>query len=468
MPGSTNGSSIPQTRQQLQDKLILLTTNNRAPTVAAESQPSQLEAVDAQQQLLRQKLWREITSEQAEAQRLSATDPKGALERLQRIRDRVNEAEVDPASKKQLLTLVDRSVESLQQYIETNKSDIELAERNRAVTDGVRLDAQREQEVQNKLAGLVEEYNQLIEDQRYAEAERLAKQAHELAPNAEVTQNLLWQSRIIRRMQEQLSINEKKEQGFVDALAAVDNSSIPFNDRQPQQFGDSREWQEISHRRGARLEQQRQRMSKAELEIQKSLSNKVDVKFNERPLAEVMDMLSELSGVPIVLDPVGMAAEGVTSDTPVTMRLNQQISLRSALNLVLAPLRLSYVIQDEVLRVTSEQTRDSNVYHKVYNVADLVIPIPNFVPGYNTGLAGALQYAYATLGYGSNMAPLGRVPMAVNANDVAQTPPIRRCWPKWGPAACCRPWAHSPNPPRALDREAWAVPPWRTSTRSSN
>ena len=171
--------------------------------------------------------------------------------------------------------------------------------------------------------------------------------------------------------------------------------------------------------RSARLEQQRQRLSKAELEIQKSLSNKVDVKFNERPLSEVMDMLSELSGVPIVLDPVGMAAEGVTSDTPVTIRLNQQISLRSALNIVLAPLRLSYVIQDEVLRVTSEQTRDSNVYHKVYNVADLVIPIPNFIPGYNTGLAGAIQYAHATLGYGSNMAPLGRVPMAVNANDLS-------------------------------------------------
>ena len=127
----------PATRQQLQDKLILLQTSGTAPPVAAESQPSPLEAVDAQQQLLRQKLYREITSEQAEAQRMSATDPKAALERLQRIRDRVNESEVDPGSKKQLLTLVDRSVESLEQYIETNRADIELAERNREVTQGV-------------------------------------------------------------------------------------------------------------------------------------------------------------------------------------------------------------------------------------------------------------------------------------------------------------------------------------------
>ena len=91
------------------------------------------------------------------------------------------------------------------------------------------------------------------------------------------------------------------------------DSSAPFDDREPYKFGEAKEWRDLSGDRAARLEQQRQRMSKAEMEIQKSLSNKVDVKFNERPLAEVMDLLSELSGVPIVLDPVGMAAEGVTT-----------------------------------------------------------------------------------------------------------------------------------------------------------
>ena len=409
----------PQTRQQLQDKLILLQSSGSPSATNAETpQPSTLEAVDAKQQLLRQKLYREITSEQAEAQRMSAEDPKAALERLVRLRDRVNDSEVDPSSKKQLLTLVDRNVESLEQYIETNKSEIELNERNREVVEGVKLDAQREQEIQNKLASLVEEFNQLVDEQRYAEAERIAKQAHELDPKADVVQSLMWQSRFIRRMQEKMSIDDQKEQGFYDAMTAVDGSSTPFDDRTPYKFGEAKEWRDLSGSRAAQLEQQRRHMSKAEAEIQKSLSNKVDVKFNERPLAEVMDLLSELSGVPIVLDPVGMAAEGVTTDTPVTIRLGQQISLRSALNLVLAPLRLSYVVQDEVLRVTSEQTRDSNVYHKVYNVADLVIPIPNFIPGYNTGLAGAIQYAHSTLGYGNNMTPLGRVPMAVASNDL--------------------------------------------------
>ena len=94
-----------------------------------------------------------------------------------------------------------------------------------------------------------------------------------------------------------------------------------------------------------------------------------------------------------------MTEEGVTSDTPVTIDLNQDISLKSALNLILEPLHLSYIIKDEVLKVTSEQFRDGNIVPQTYPVADLVIPIPNFVPGPRIGMASALQEAYNTLGY---------------------------------------------------------------------
>ena len=114
------------------------------------------------------------------------------------------------------------------------------------------LDAQREQEVQNKLASLVEEFNKLVEDQRYAEAERIAKQAHELAPDAAVMQNLCGKAGSFGACRSKLSIDEKKEQGFYDALTAVDTSSHPFNDRRALQFGDVKEWQAISPRAAAR------------------------------------------------------------------------------------------------------------------------------------------------------------------------------------------------------------------------
>ena len=73
------------------------------------------------------------------------------------------------------------------------------------------------------------------------------------------------------------------------------------------------------------------------MEIQKSLSKPVEVKFENRPLSEVMDTLGRMAGVNMHLDPQGLHAEGVTSDTPVTINLTQPISLKSALNLILQP-----------------------------------------------------------------------------------------------------------------------------------
>ena len=80
-----------------------------------------------------------------------------------------------------------------------------------------------------------------------------------------------------------------------------------------------------------------------------------------------------------------------SSDTPVTIDLSQEISLKSALSLILEPLHLGYVIKDEVLKITSEQLKEGEVITRTYNVADLVIPIPNFVPNGQMGLPGAFS-----------------------------------------------------------------------------
>jgi general secretion pathway protein D len=133
--------------------------------------------------------------------------------------------------------------------------------------------------------------------------------------------------------------------------------------------------------------------------------------------------------VNLYLDPQGLAEEGVTTDTPVTIDLRQEIMLRSALNLILQPLHLSYVIKDEVLKITSEQMRDGQVYMVTYYVGDLVQPIPNFVPG-STGLDGAYQSAMGAVGFGGTM-PFGSsqaAPMVVardgKTNTAASNPEV--------------------------------------------
>lgn len=139
------------------------------------------------------------------------------------------------------------------------------------------------------------------------------------------------------------------------------------------------------------------------------------LKYEETPLSEVVDGLSELAGINIHLDPRGLSQEGVESSTLITINLSREISLESALNLILEPLHLSYVVKDEVLKITSEQLRDGETYSKVYNVADLVIPIPNFVPNNNIGLQGLINEAHQSIGYGNG--GLGMPGPAVLVND---------------------------------------------------
>ena len=115
---------------------------------------------------------------------------------------------------------------------------------------------------------------------------------------------------------------------------------------------DAKRWGDLTKLRKGILGEGRT-LTPAEQEIQKSLGKLVEAKFNERPLGEVLETLSKMVGVNIHLDPQGLAAEGLTTDQPVTLNLTQPISLRSALNLLLETKGLSYMIQNEVLLVTS-------------------------------------------------------------------------------------------------------------------
>ncbi|NLF71054.1 MAG: general secretion pathway protein GspD [Candidatus Anammoximicrobium sp.] len=410
----------PATRQSLRDKLTLLrVAASAAPAVGTPG--SAIEEVDAEQRLLRDKLFRDITREQSVAEKMRQTDPRGSLTRLQRLREQVEQDTLDPTLRRQMLNLVDRSIRETEGYIVQNLADIELQEHNRSANEDIERSQQNKLDKQNKLAELVEQFNNLIDDQRFSEAEVIAKQAHELEPDSEVVRSMLLTSKFAWRVQEQNTIQDDKERGFYDAMASVDKAGIPFgDDGLPLRFGDAKDWNQLSRTRGDWLREQRSRLTPAEMEIQKALKTEVDVKFENRPLSEVVETLGRMAGVNVFLDQQGLHAEGITTDEPVNINLTQPISLRSALNLILEPLHLSYVIQNEVLRVTSEQTRDANVYPRVYNVADLVIPIPNFMPSYNIGLPGAIKEAMNATGLTRTTGLQQTVPLTLASSDAAQ------------------------------------------------
>src|SRR5262249_47145428 len=131
----------------------------------------------------------------------------------------------------------------------------------------------------------------------------------------------------------------------------------------------------------------------------------VPVKFQNQPLAQVIDYLGKIANIPTHLDPLGLQAEGVNSDATVTIDLRQDITLKSALNLILSPLRLTYVIKNEVLLITSDDVRRGQLYTVTYPVGDLIIRIPNFTPNGQEGLNGALRQGYNVGGGGAATGP---------------------------------------------------------------
>lgn len=94
--------------------------------------------------------------------------------------------------------------------------------------------------------------------------------------------------------------------------------------------------------------------SAEELRIEQALTEPISLHFNEAPLAEVMESVARQSQLNVVLDDAGLRQEGLTVDTPVTLNV-EGINLRSALNRMLKPLKLDFMVEDDVLKITTQE-----------------------------------------------------------------------------------------------------------------
>src|SRR6185503_13662808 len=169
-------------------------------------------------------------------------------------------------------------------------------------------------EIDDKMAALVEEFNRLIDEQRYPEAEVVAKKARAMEPENPIVDQLIRQSKVLHRLASQQDIYERKGDGFIEALTAVEESSIPgdFNILFPK----AHDWNSLTKRRSEMEATGNSRQSERERRIEASLKTPVLLKYDKRPLRDVMDDLARLADINIHLDQQGMAIEGITYETP--------------------------------------------------------------------------------------------------------------------------------------------------------
>jgi general secretion pathway protein D len=387
-------------RRQLKDKLAML----RPTPLGTNPQRELVSPQDREAQLIRQKIYNDVTRELAATTEIRTSDPMIALDRIKRLRGNVLEADLDPVGKQQLLSIVDRAMQGQETYVQEHKSIIEQSLRNDQIREGISQSMQLRRETDVKISDLVEQFNQLMEQRRYSEAEVLAKQVQELDPGSPIASLMKQKSLVSVRQQENDRIASQKEESFYQAMQNTEISSQAYDDNKPIQFGEPRTWEQISDiRRRRQQELNESRLGPREQEIHKKLANPVDVRFRAAPLATVLENLSRMTEIPIVIDDRALSEVRITRDQAVNLELNTPISLRSALQLILGPLDLNYVIRNEVMEITNREAQRSHTYPETYPVGDLVIPIPNFGLDYDAGMSGALRSAYAMMGRGLNV-----------------------------------------------------------------
>ena len=328
----------------------------------------------------------------------NSRDPSATKISLKALQDQIRRAtELDSKGRTRLdssvasaIQVAARAEQSLKDYLAQRESiQSSQAASKRLISESERRNSTVKQ--------LVERFNSLLQQQLFEAANS------EIAPQISAIDRASTID-VVTNIESSMSANEhlikdavnKRSRAFVDSLYLNEKLLAPFVDEPPQIYPTADVWQALSARR-------RERYgsidivggNEAEGRIQRALNERTAINFNGTPLSGVLKYFRQVYAIPIVLDELALDAQGITPDEPVTLEL-PTISLRSALKLILEPMQLTYVIEDEVMRITGKMT-SANVV-RVFPVGDLVVPIVQSMGGSGGGGMGGGIGGFAGVG----------------------------------------------------------------------
>tara|TARA_R110002111_G_scaffold256979_3_gene324687 strand:+ start:9126 stop:10037 length:912 start_codon:yes stop_codon:yes gene_type:complete len=110
-------------------------------------------------------------------------------------------------------------------------------------------------------------------------------------------------------------------------------------------------------------------LTKFEKQFQEQLNENVEAEFVDASLSHIMKFYADSTGANMVIFQNDLAEEGVTEDEPVTISL-EKVSLKTALELILEPLGLTYVVDRDVVKITTRLKASEMLKTRVYPVGD--------------------------------------------------------------------------------------------------
>ncbi len=342
----------------------------------------------------------EVQNTLNQARSLMGTDPDAATQQLKLTLEKVRQtAELNPDVRDQYVVLLQAGLREAAR----RKLDVEHARHQRlenaAAAKERMLIAENLTRNQDKLKQLMERFNSLMQEGRYRPAEEVATEAQKVLPDNPVSAQAVAYNNFVGNYRTIMENRVKREKGVFDVLLQVEKSFIPFPDEPPIVYPDAEVWQQLTTRRKEKYSSMDlAKEGPSEKAIHDALKQPTQMEFAETPLNDAIEYLKDYHHIEIQLDTKALSDAGITPDTPVS-RVLKGITLRSALKLMLRDLQLTYIIQNEVLWITTPEEAENRLSTRVYPVADLVIPVK--MPPMGGGMMGGMG------GMGGGMGGMG-------------------------------------------------------------
>lgn len=363
-----------------------------------------LKKVNDQKQVQTEILQAEVETGLSTARDNFDVNPAKAQQDLKLLLEQIERApDVESETRAQLR---DQVVAAIQ---EARRRDVENSERDqlRLEAEAAAKERQRivEQLGRRELAikQIMDRFNALMDERRFREAQEASESIRELMPDTVITRAAVEKSRFEGFWRDVMLLNEVRQKAWVDTTYQIERSAVPFPGDPPITYPDPEVWEGLTLRRKKFASIDLAKQGGAEEKILNALEEPTTLEFIETPLQDVIDYLKDLHSIEIQVDNRALEDVGIGSDTPITRNL-KGITLRSALRLMLKELDLTYVIQDEVLSITTPEEAESQLLTKVYPVADLVLPISAGVGANPFSMGGGLGGGG---GFGGGMGGMG-------------------------------------------------------------
>jgi len=360
--------------------------------------------VQALQEVQFQALRTEGLQVQSEAtKKFGRGETDAAVESLRVYLGKVKESQIDPNR----IALLSRPVEYRLENFKLLKrqKDFYTKESNDLKDTRTRMTAQalNDQNRKEETAKLMKDFHALLDQGKYREAQMTAMKAHDLDPDDPATQAAIQIAKVQANQAIATRNRENSEDMFIRALGDAEDQG-PHVDAKNPVVVDAETMRRTRGREAFREGYTLRNFNDREKMIELKLNKPVTVDFKNAPLDQVIDDLRVMSGMNIVADRAALEEANIPINKLVSLKVDN-LSMKNVMNILLKQVHLTHVIEDDVLKITTEKHAKGKLIQRVFSVADLVIPIDNYAIPESQNLAKIFENQNAARAVFGNNTP---------------------------------------------------------------